>query len=310
MWPVSLDVNKEHSKELDMKRVLIPTLCVVLAGAMAPVVLAVPLSYDIDKDPTHDLYGWLNQNHIPGVGGVMCGPTAAVNSFVYLENKYPNIYNSSLIPAQAVDQDGDGDVDFYDDMIAVALTLGGAGFMKTIANNTTWHDDFIYGKYLYLEQQVPNVTIYEAEDHWPWGNHANPPPVPKPNWVINQFPTWQFLWDELNDCEDVELLFSWYDGGHYVTLKSFHWVDANGNMIIDAVENAWIDFIDPCTGANNIASIWNAWTGNEWKLEGVYDSYDMEITMAVSESPIPLPPAAWFGLALLGGLVATRRRAA
>ena len=42
------------------------------------------ISYDIEKDWW--LYGDLNQNTIPGIGPMACGPTAAVNSFVYLQN--------------------------------------------------------------------------------------------------------------------------------------------------------------------------------------------------------------------------------
>ena len=49
--------------------------------------------YEIEKD--YWLYGNLDQDDIPGIGACACGPTAAVNSFVYLENAYPCPYNSS-----------------------------------------------------------------------------------------------------------------------------------------------------------------------------------------------------------------------
>ncbi|MFG0252288.1 MAG: hypothetical protein ACF8NJ_05375, partial [Phycisphaerales bacterium JB038] len=190
--------------------------------------------YEVQKDI--DLYGNLNQNDIPGnIGASACGPAAAVNSFVYLENAYPGFYNTSLVPVQGQDLDGDGDVDRYDDMIAAAQTLISPGYMNTQVGVGTYHDDFIWGKYQYIEQAVPGMTVYEAQDYWDWTNHA------RPDWVDPIYPTWDFLFTELLDCEDVELLLSWSGGGHYVTLTSLYLDDANNNGIIDFVEDAYID---------------------------------------------------------------------
>jgi len=251
--------------------------------------------YDVEKCLPQ--YGTLDQDDIPGFGGVACGPTAAVNSFVYLQNRYPSVYDNSLVPAQGADLDGDLDVDFYDDMIAVAQTLGGAAYMNTIANNTTFHDDFIWGKEQYIEAMVPGMTVYEAQDQWVWNNH------PMPAYVTQTFPLWEFLYYELVDCEDVEVLISWADGGHFITLTSFHWNDIDGDLIVDFGEGAWIDFIDPCTGAYNTAGIWQNDLG--MILETDYTS-GATLTMAVSESPIPEP--ATMGLLALGGLGLLIRR--
>lgn len=242
-------------------------------------------------------FGNLDQDDIPGFGGIACGPTAAVNSFVYLENAYPWVYDNSLIPAQGADLDGDGDVDFYDDMIAVAQTLGGPGFMNTIANNTTFHDDFIWGKQQYIESMVPGMTVYEAQDQWNWVNQT------MPEWVEPVSPRWEFLYWELVDCEDVEILISWSDTGHFVTLTSFHWDDVNGNLVVDFGEGAWIDFTDPATGLYNTAGIWQSGMGTI--LETDYAS-GATITMAVSESPIPEPVT--MSLLALGGLALLRKR--
>jgi len=234
----------------------------------------------------------LSQNNIPGWGNVSCGPTAAVNSFVYLQNKYPGIYDQKLVPP------GVG-------MVGVAQTLGGAGYMNTIANQTTYHDDFIWGKMTYIEQKVPGVTVYEAQDQWNWTN----PNRIKPAWVQSVSPQWQFLYNELVACEDVEILISWSGGGHYVTLSSFHWNDVDNDLAIDNGEEAWIDFIDPGTGAYGRANIWQSSLGGNIETSLVGGSW---ISVAVSESPIPEPLtllAIGSALATLAGYIRRRRLA-
>ena len=237
------------------------------------------------------LYGDLNQHEILGWGNVACGPTAAVNSFVYLQNKYPGVYDDKLVPAGA------------GAMLGVAQTLGGPGYMNTIANDTTYHDDFIWGKMTYIEQKVPGVTVYEAQDQWSWTNHA------QPAWVQSGLPKWEFIYNELVACEDVEILISWSEGAHYVTLSSFHWNDVDNDLTIEEGEKAWIDFIDPWTGAYGTASIWQDAYGGSIETDYEAGSY---ISMAVSESPIPEPLtllAVGSALAGLAGYIRRRRLA-
>jgi len=255
--------------------------------------------YDIDKDPGHVLYGNLDQATVPifnnaGIN-VACAPTAAVNSFIYLQNKYPGIYGNKLVGlGQAV---------------AVATKLGDADadpvrYMNTVANQGTFDDDFIYGKWRYLENVAPGLTVYEAQSMFGWIN----PPIPQPNWVQNRWPTWDFLWKELTDCEDVEILVEYEhsSGGHALTLKSFHWNDANGNGTIEQLE-ATIDFIDPCGGAAGQCNVWQDLV-NGW-LDTNYGGGAF-VKTAVSESPVPLPAAFWPSLMGIACLAARRRRAA
>ena len=110
---------------------------------------------------------------------------------------------------------------------------------------------------------------------------------------------WPFLFNELRDMEDVELLVGFYDaagnriGGHYVTLSSFHWVDQNMDNIIQANENATIDFIDPDTGQNVVKSLTSQTVAGQYNLTTNYGVGGMVATTginwAVSESPVPEP---------------------
>jgi hypothetical protein len=249
------------------KRLLILAICMVVAfvSLTAP---AYAVAYDIQKDLA--LYGYLNQNSMPifvdPVTGlnIGCGPTSAVNSFVYLQNKYNWYYGNVLVPDN--------------DAVAVATILGGANYMKTLTNWTTHHDDFILGKYNYLESVAPGKTVYAAQDYWAWT-------TARPSWVAPIAPTWQFLYNELVACEDVEILLTFSDGGHYLTLTSFHWTDADNDLIVDQSESAWIDYIDPNTGATGQSNIWQSSLGGIISCSYTSDAW---ISMAVKES-VPEP---------------------
>jgi hypothetical protein len=264
-----------------------------------------PLPWDVQKELA--LYGNLDQHDVPEKPDVACAPVSAVNSFVYLEQKYKGVYDRKLIP----DTDCDTQYD-YAELISVASTLEDATYMNT-TDNGTYGDNFIWGKRKYIEEKVPGVTNYKAQYYWAWGDHPSPPPGQKPDWVEdNKSPTWQFFYTELMHCEDVEIGMVWENGtrrgGHAVTLTSFHWTDNNPiNSIIDKDEKAWIDFIDPDTGAYNTTSIWQSSLGGAIRTSYFNPSRSW-ITVAVSESPIPEP--ATITLAILGGgaLLALRRR--
>jgi len=290
---------------------------VAMIACLAVMVLAVPqvqgTVYSIDKDPNHQLYGNLNQNHIPNGGQYMCGPTAAVNSFMYLQRQYPNYFNSSLIG----DADGDGTPDTYQDMITVAQTVAGANFMNTQVNlpgqgsTGTWDDMFIYGKYTYMQSVLPanRQAVYAAQlsAKWGWRNDGTPP-IPKPAWVQDQTtPTWNFLWNQLTSCEDVEILITWSDEGgdqgHYLTVKSFNWNDANNNGVIEFAEGATIDYIDPATGAVGVSPIWQVAPNNP--LDVGYGNNQTQVIMIMSES---VPEPTTVSLLVLGGLMLARRR--
>ena len=94
------------------------------------------------------LYGHLNQHDVPGFGigdaNFGCAPTATVNSMVFLQNRFPGVYGSKLVP--------DGS---KAGLISVAQTLGSSQYMKTVDNSATYIDDWMWGKHQYIEDVVP-----------------------------------------------------------------------------------------------------------------------------------------------------------
>lgn len=253
------------------------------------------LTFDIDNDPQHILYGNLSQNNQnlinlvgAGVAGVACGPVAVTNSYRYLENKYPGVYGNNLTGGN---------------LPQTAANL--CGLMGTAPPGGTFWDDLIWYKMKYIEARVANKTVYQAmrNPQWNWGIW-NDPAAQEPAWVTPILPTWQFIWQELSDYEDLEILLSWSDGGHFLTVSSFHWDDVDEDGIVDFEENATFDYIDPCTGAKGISNLWqNAFGGI---LETNYNVNGPTITMAVSESPVPEP--ATIVLLAIGGFVLCRRK--
>jgi hypothetical protein len=232
--------------------------------------------YNVDLT-TQANFGNLNQ-HDTACGNFACGPTAAVNSFVFLQDKYPDIYDSSLIPHI----DGNSE---YEDFVSTANALSDPNYMNCAAcNGGTLITDFISGKKKWIEDHVPGKTVYMDS--------------PQSNWP--------FLYNELNDMEDVELLVGFYDaagnriGGHYVTLTKFQWTDTNMDNIIQPGENAMIGFVDPDDGTIKMQSLASQMVAGQYNLTtnygvggtiGTTAVATTGINWAVSESPIIPEPA-------------------
>lgn len=286
--------------KIDVSRGVAAVLVLSLAAMWGSTAQAALYSVQLDQS----LYGNLNQNDLPGIGSMACGPCSVTNSLVYLENRYPDVYDNKLVPVQANDLNGDGLVTRYDDMMAVATKLAGVQYMNQGANGTFW-DMLIYGKEKYIEEVAPGTTRYAAQSYFTWTN----PPVPKPGYVTdNQSPTWRFIYDELTAGEDIEILLSAWsnDWGHYVTVTSLNFDDTNNDGVMQQNENATIDYIDPWTGLPGVSSIWDPGRADGLLNVGYSDGAWMSV--AVTES-VPEP-----GTLLLSGLALTalgvvRRRA-
>jgi hypothetical protein len=131
---------------------------------------------------------------------------------------------------------------------------------------------------------------------------------------------WPFLYNELVDMEDVELLVGFYNaqgqrvGGHYVTLSSFHWVDQNMDGIINPTETATIDFVDPDTGTVKVQRLFQQSVAGQYNLTTDYGVggavTTTGINWAVSESPIPEPAAIALLLTAMVAMLGYRRQRA
>jgi hypothetical protein len=244
------------------------------------------ITYDVSLDPA--LYGYLNQRIIPDIGDSSCGPTSVVNSFVYLQNSYPEVYGHSLVP----DLNGTPNIYENDELIDVAEILISSSYMNTTIAIGTHADMLMYGKQKYIEERLPGSTIYAAQSFLGWLG----PPVPQPSWFDPVIPNWSFLYDALAASADVEFLIKGFIH-HYLTLTGFYWDDTNHDGIIDEAEDAWIEYVDPWGGVADTANIWHEGATMATDVAGG-TSY---IFAAVSESPVPEPSSILLaGIGLLG----------
>ena len=304
-----------------------PTRCVVVVvlAILCGPALATVVDYSFGLDP--DDFGNLRQKDLKacGLDSIGCGPSAAVNSFVFLQNTYPKIYDKKLVGEKGkMDQDNDGDMDDYDAMIETATELAKDEYMKTCCNKTTLRDDFFYGKRKYIEDHSPGDTIYEVMDDPmldtldPGGKfeNQNDPEIKR------QAPTPQWFSDNLKSGEDIEILITRDDGtklifGHYATVYALMWIDKDMDGMIGAADGeASISFIDPAFTDSN--------SGNEQITVPLFQRADKrlffkstagkeyDIRMSVKESPkkkVPAPPTVMLLAAGLIGFLPRRLKA-
>jgi hypothetical protein len=187
--------------------------------------------YDVHLD--RYLYGTLNQNDLPFSGG--CAPSATTNALCYLQNGYPSVYGSSLLPTPG-----------YSGLMSVAETLASPEYMRTnLGFGGTSSTDQFQGMYKYVEERAPGVTDYHAqwngwfrESWWLFGS--------QPSWIESRWPTWQFIYQSLLGGAPVifgESRGDWM-GGHMLAAYEFLWNDANDDGIMQRSEGAELSFVD------------------------------------------------------------------
>lgn len=242
----------------EMSRVILGVMaCAVCCLASVPVWSK---SYDVDREAP--FYGYLNQHTVPELGSFACGPTAAANALVYLQNKYRSIYGDSLVPWQAKDLDGNNMLNSLDNAIAVVQKLSEDRFVMTRTMHTTNHQFLATGIRNYIESVAPGKTTYSAMDSEAWGYPARP----APDWVNYNTPSWKYLYDELVKGSAVVISMR----GHIATATYFHWDDANDDGVMDRSEKAIIGIVDPGTGMLGQFNIWHGGSPSNRTLEISY----------------------------------------
>ena len=253
-------------------------------------------------------FGTLKQTDTQACEGIdgtqACGPTAAVNSFVFLENRYQNIYGGKLL--QHVTNDA------HANQVITANELGAADFMDCTCNGGTNIDRFITGKRDYIDLTMgPGITVFMHQDVFNLGDLGASKSKGQPSLA--------FLLQELQHGEDVEILVSYHDaqgykdaqgnffGGHYLTMTGLMWTDADDSGGLNAGDALKLNFIDPLTGAPGSANAFANGFGFDTDYGG-----GASISAIVSESPVPEPETLALllvGLLGLAGLKARRAQA-
>jgi len=290
-------------------RVLLAALCLLAAAILlgAAPAAANPCNW-IDVQLPYDQFGhlWNTEDGTQsGTPKPWCAPTAIANSFRFLETRYPCIYDQKLT---------------HGDLLGTrnALQQGWLNAGNVYRNGTgSGADQFIWeAKVQWIEDFAPGTTVF--------GGRVYKPGVNLSDWyggspLQNAYPTFDFLWGELDHKEDVEIGFWWEmvgaDGkkkiaGHMVTLTSLKFCDSNDNKQWDAYldEVAQIDFVDP----NDPRAL--TWCPLTMDYEGsgalkfMYTHggtpYLATLDLAYSESPVP-EPLTMAGLMLGLGSVVT-----
>jgi autotransporter-associated beta strand protein len=235
-----------------------------LALVMAGVPPSAAALYEAGND--YSLYGHLYQGDVPEIGSMACCPTAAINSFTYMQNQYPLIYDSRLASKPPT--------------ISDVQAIAGPSFMNTNTAGTS--DPLVFwGRYLYLESRLPFQTQYSCQVairngqpiHGDTDDVAWPMNRPLPKYLENapgpiSVPTWQFLYQNLQKGSDVGvgITFLNADGsasnsGHCLSLNNFSFDDKNNNGIIDKGEGK-VSFVDPAENDQKEVS-YNIWDNTD-----------------------------------------------
>jgi hypothetical protein len=257
--------------------------------------LPAAITYDIDLDPDNSLYGHLDQNDVlaGGVGGQnSCAPTATMNSFIYLQNRFSSVYGTN-----------DELMGPHDEWVDAAIDLAD-NFMKTDPVKGTKDANWINGKYDWLETYAPGKTTYAGFDEFTTGNQP---------WVTMGIPPLMFLIQQLLKGANNELGISPAIAGigHVLTLTSLHWTDEDMDGIFDDdTEDLSIDGIDPGGGALFEYSLKTIMSDDKSYLGfdgGPYDGYRIDAALAEVAIPEPASVFIWTLLATTLAVTALRR---
>jgi hypothetical protein len=249
----------------------------------------------IQKD--YNLYGHVyNTDNGLVTGNPMpwCAPTATINSFRYLEQKYPSVYDTLLTKGDIVGSRNQL-VNGWDQR--PGMGVGGATAQSWWENKVWW-----------IEDNAPGTTVFEGMvfyDPSTWYRSED---------LVQGYPTWGFMYEQLGMCQDVEIgIQPVYTGeGHALTLTSLLFDDMNGNQMWDPGETQKIDYLDPNNPTQLFQATDLALVGERlqftWNNGGANPNTLVYIDLAYSES-IP-EPATLLLLLCSVGLMLRRRTSA
>jgi len=267
--------------------------CIVLFGSTARADWV-----EIQKD--YELYGHVwNTDDGTGTGnGVSCCcPTATINSFRYLEQKYPFLYDTNLTKGDIV---GARDDLAYGWAERAGSGMGCPSSYKDIWQNKLW----------YIEDFAPNTTVFSGMVNTNVAGWYRAEDL-----VGGAYPTWDYLWEELGKCEDVEIGIQPVvtGDGHCLTLTSLKFSDDNDNGVWDTTEARKIDYLDPNNPTQLFEADLSVGAGGRleftWHNGGYNGPQLVYIDLAYAESPIPEPGMfLMLGMGILG-LLFRRRKA-
>jgi hypothetical protein len=225
---------------------------------------------------------------------MQCVPMAVANSLQYLENNYPSI----TIPHNHVmgflgDNSLVGKLDTAMGRVAASRTDPAAGG----CNFPMMFD----GKFKYLKDNgLENKLVHKFQGIGHWGittpgDYTSSGITAKDESVGGKV-TFQWIEQQLRDCEDVEIAIKWGGGGGHM-VRIFGCGRTNGKPYLRAVNDA--NQFNDAAGLETPQVYVEDLDGDGWPNWG---SIHDEIVFAMSESPKPLgpfPPAIPFGSSII-----------
>ena len=243
--------------------------------------------YEAGND--YNLYGHLFQGDVPVIGQSACCPTSAINSFIYLQNRFPEIYGARLATNPT--------------SIADVQHIAGSEYMNVTVDVGTISPLVIWGRYIYMESRAPLQTQYSCQiamrgdqpingdrpDSWSSLNRPLPgflQNTPDANGIA--LPTWQYIYQNLQKGADLGVTIE----SHCLTLRGFSFDDRNGNGAIDKGEGS-VSFVDPGTRGQLSCPVWENTdpaylSGYRYLLLDIYDRVEF-ISKIIAEYPALQP---------------------
>jgi hypothetical protein len=239
-------------------------------------------SYSLDFDK----FG-KQENFMCG-GQYACGAVATINSFIFLQNEYPDVYDGKLVPnydemTMTAMEDAQ---DFAFDGWQVGENPVREGYYERDGGAES---DFLQTKKDWINDRAPGSTIFNS---WWAGSPDN-----------DRKPTITDLANEIRDGEDVEFFVRGDDFYHVMTLTE---------VSCDMAMNCSIRYQDPNDPTVNQPSTPVTIMDGMVMFTGVpgsgYPELTVTIEAAFAESPIPEPATIVLLATAVVGLVARRRR--